>query len=226
MASRNRIIAPRFSAEQARKLIMESIDQESDYDDDTSSDFSEQETDSVILDQGTSECDDIGCIWSTAELSEAQESSTVDTEVQQSVENDTVMSLLENVDNELDLIASYMYVSKNGRELWMKTPYAATGRLANHNVLKVKPGPTAYARRNADTPVKALQLFFTREIQNMIIQRSNEEGARVFGEEWSDIATAEFGAYIGLISLFILYWGPFGRQATWVLARVATPSYG
>jgi hypothetical protein len=46
----------------------------------------------------------------------------------------------------------------------------------------------------------------------------------VFGEEWSDIATAEFGAYIGLLSLFILYWGPFGPQTTWVLARVATPS--
>jgi len=78
MASRNRIIAPRFSAEQARKLIMESIDPESDYDDDTSSDFSEQETDSVILDQGTSECDDIACIWSTAELSEAQQSNLTD----------------------------------------------------------------------------------------------------------------------------------------------------
>ena len=71
MASRSRIITPRFSAEQARKLIVESINPESDYDDnDTSSDFSEQETDTVIIDHGTSECDDIGCIWSTAELSE------------------------------------------------------------------------------------------------------------------------------------------------------------
>jgi hypothetical protein len=140
------------------------------------------------------------------------------------LKNDTVMCLLENVDDELDLIASYMYVSKSGRKVWMKTPYAATGRLANHNVLKVKPGPTAYARRNADTPMKALQLFFTRQSQNTIIQRSNEEGARAFGEEWSDIATAELGAYIGLLSLFILYWGPSGPQKTWVLARVAAPS--
>ena len=116
MASRSRIIAPRFSAEQARKLIMESIDLESDYDD-TSSDLSEQETDSVILDQGTSECDEIGCVWATAELFEGQESSTEDAEVQKSVEHDNVMSLLENVDDELDVIASYMYVSKSGREV-------------------------------------------------------------------------------------------------------------
>ena len=81
MASRNRINAARISAEQARKLIMESIDPESDYYDDTSSDFSEQETNSVLLDQGISECDDIGCILSTAELSEAQQSSTEDAEV-------------------------------------------------------------------------------------------------------------------------------------------------
>ena len=64
--------------------------------------------------------------------------------------------------------------------MWMKTPYAATGRLANHNVLKVKPGPTAYAGINTDTQMTALELFFTRHIQNTIMQRSNEEGARVY----------------------------------------------
>jgi hypothetical protein len=75
---------------------MELIDQESDYDDVTSSDFSEQETYWVTLDQGTSECDDIGCIWSTAELSEAQESSTEDAGVQQSVENEKFVHLIWN----------------------------------------------------------------------------------------------------------------------------------
>lgn len=40
MESRNRIIAPQFLAEQSRNLIMESVDSESDYEDDTSNDFS------------------------------------------------------------------------------------------------------------------------------------------------------------------------------------------
>jgi hypothetical protein len=135
MASRDRLATPRFLAEQTRKLIMELIDPESDYDDDTSSNFSEHETDRVILHHVTSECNDIGCIWSTVELSATQQTSTEDAQVQQSVEDDTVMFLLEHhVDYELDLIASFMYVFKSGREVWTKTPYATTGKLANHNV--------------------------------------------------------------------------------------------
>ena len=40
--------------------------------------------------------------------------------------------------------------------------FATTERIANHDVLKVQPESTAYATRNSDTPMKALELFFNR----------------------------------------------------------------
>ena len=68
--SENRIVALHFSAAQARKFMMKSIDPELEYDDDTTSDSSELGTDSGILYRGTSNQYDIWCIWSATELPE------------------------------------------------------------------------------------------------------------------------------------------------------------
>ena len=52
----------------------------------------------------------------------------------------------EESEDELVAIANNLYESKNGKEIWMKTPYAATGRQPTQNVMKEVPGPTTYAK--------------------------------------------------------------------------------
>jgi len=66
-----------------------------------------------------------------------------------------------SLDDELDLISTHLYESKNGKEVWLKTPYVSTGRQPSRNVMKQVPGPTGYARRNADTMISTLELHIT-----------------------------------------------------------------
>jgi hypothetical protein len=110
-----------------------------------------------------------------------------------------------NIDDELDLIATHLYESKNGKEVWLKTPYVSTGRQPSRNVMKQVPGPTAYARRNSDTMISTLELHITKHISRTILKMSNEEGARVFGDEWTPIGEDEFYRYMGLLYLAGVY---------------------
>lgn len=211
MATEKRLHLPRFTGEQARKIIFESLNHLSDSDDDDIPCSDDSETEYIPVPD-----DDVDANSDAEEQSpEGDVSGASDTE--QSLADDgasqdsddiagaqPLLDLSSNQD-EMDLIARHLLESKNGKEVWMKTPYVATGRQPSQNVMKQVPGPTAYARRNADTKISALELFITKHIARTIVKWSNEEGLRVFGDDWIPIDDDEFHAYLGLLYLAGVY---------------------
>lgn len=93
-----------------------------------------------------------------------------------------------------------IYKSKKGNEIWQKQCRVPC-KFAPQNVMKKAPGPTAYAVRNANSISETLRLFITRRISSTIMNMSNKEGQRVFGESWIHINDAELDAYFGLLYL-------------------------
>jgi hypothetical protein len=100
-----------------------------------------------------------------------------------------------------DDLEEFFYSSKNGTDMWLKEPVSVTGRHSQQNVLKQAPGPTAYASRRANSPQESLELFITTGISTLVVEMSNKEGVRVFGEDWKPINMNEFNAYLGLLYL-------------------------
>ena len=89
--------------------------------------------------------------------------------------------------------------------MWLEEPVSVTGRHGTQNVLKQAPGPTAYASRRANSPKESLELFITTAISTLVVDMSNKEGVRVFGEDWKPITMDEFNAFLGLLYLAGVY---------------------
>jgi hypothetical protein len=104
-----------------------------------------------------------------------------------------------------DELENYFYSSKNGDEMWLKESPVVTGRQSSQNVMKQAPGLTAFAARRTETIQDALDLFITPGICKTIIDMSNIEGKRVFGDAWQNITSVELNGYIGLLYLAGVY---------------------
>lgn len=94
------------------------------------------------------------------------------------------------------------YLSKNGEILWTSTPHTRTQRRARaEEVRRNAPGLTRYAWVRAEDIKSTFELFFPSPMQQKLLEMTNLEGQRVFGEDWSNIECNEIQAFIGLLIL-------------------------
>lgn len=90
--------------------------------------------------------------------------------------------------------ATQQFVSKNGIEVWQKQPFPAQRQHRRHDILRESREPT---RQSVDAgcgenPAAAFRVFFNRDVMNIILRSTNEEGRRVAGDEWEEITMDEF----------------------------------
>ncbi|CAM4571666.1 unnamed protein product [Leuciscus chuanchicus] len=98
------------------------------------------------------------------------------------------------------------YASKNGEIVWTAAgPTQTPGRAPAEHVMKMTPGPTRYACSRVDNIRSAFELFFPEETQKTLIDMTNLEGKRVYGESWKEVDWVDLQAYIGLLLLAGVY---------------------
>ena len=73
------------------------------------------------------------------------------------------------------------------------------GRAANHNILRMHPGPTPYASQgiNMDSPLSAFRVLFDEPMLRHVKECTEREGKRIQGEDWS-ISLQELEVFLGL----------------------------
>lgn len=91
-----------------------------------------------------------------------------------------------------------IWLSKNGEIEWSSCPRHEPRRAAN--VIRMQPGPTRMAVTRVQDIKSSFELFIPDSIQKIILDGTNLEGTRVFGERWKEIdqthLQADFGALI------------------------------
>ncbi|XP_047106979.1 piggyBac transposable element-derived protein 4-like [Schistocerca piceifrons] len=97
------------------------------------------------------------------------------------------------------------FLSKNGNIEWQLHPPAQHGRLPASNIIKSTPGVTRYAVSRISDVKCSFEAVFHTALQNEIIEMTNIEGQRVYGEQWTDIDGSVFHAYLGLLLLAGVY---------------------
>lgn len=95
--------------------------------------------------------------------------------------------------------------SKDGNINWKLEPYAQTHRHSSSNVIKTSQGPTRYATSQIKCIKSSFQAIFYSTIENKIIQATNIEGRRIYGDDWKEFDNITFQAYIGLLLLAGVY---------------------
>ncbi|XP_035772477.1 uncharacterized protein LOC102793740, partial [Neolamprologus brichardi] len=68
-----------------------------------------------------------------------------------------------------------------------------------------RPGPTQYAISRVDDLKSSFQLFLPESIEGIILEMTNLEGKRVFGDTWREIDLVDLQAYKGLLILAGVY---------------------
>ena len=97
------------------------------------------------------------------------------------------------------------FLSKNGKIAWSSASFDQHGRMAEQNVMKMTPGPTRYAVSHVHDIASAFHLFFTPAIKKIILEMTNLEGFRKYGDSWKRMDEVDLYAYIGLLILAGVY---------------------
>ncbi|CAJ1086606.1 piggyBac transposable element-derived protein 4-like [Xyrichtys novacula] len=97
------------------------------------------------------------------------------------------------------------FKSKNGDFLWASSPQDRSGGKRVENIIKMTPGPTQYATSRVDDIKSSFQLFLPESIEGIILDMTNLEGKRVFGDAWRELDLVDLQAYIGLLILAGVY---------------------
>ncbi|XP_060792618.1 piggyBac transposable element-derived protein 4-like [Neoarius graeffei] len=93
-----------------------------------------------------------------------------------------------------------IWMSKDGRIEWSSCSRNEAPCLAA-NVIKMIPGPTRLAVTHAQDIKSSFDLFMTYPIKKIILDCSNLEGSRVFGERWKGLDETDLDAYFGVLIL-------------------------
>ena len=92
----------------------------------------------------------------------------------------------------------WTYVGKEKTE-WDSRP-ANEGRVRAHNIIRGKLHTVKLPpRKKIDTPIDAIQLFFDKELLEIIIINTNIHGQNSEGDNWKNTDEEEIYAYIGLL---------------------------
>ncbi|XP_041791116.1 piggyBac transposable element-derived protein 4-like [Chelmon rostratus] len=66
-------------------------------------------------------------------------------------------------------------------------------------------GPTRYAISRADSIKSTFHLFMSEEIEEVVLQMTNTEGRRVYGDKWDEMDKTQLEGYLGLLILAGVY---------------------
>ncbi|XP_067088064.1 piggyBac transposable element-derived protein 4-like [Osmerus mordax] len=93
-----------------------------------------------------------------------------------------------------------IWMSKKYEIEWSSCPKNEPPRMAA-NVIRMQPGPTRMAVTHVQDTKSAFELFITDSIQKIILDSTNLEGRRVFGERWKEMDQTHLHAYFGVLIL-------------------------
>ena len=100
---------------------------------------------------------------------------------------------------------SKTFMSKNGEIQWSSSPNIRQTRMSAENIIKTVPGPTRMAVTRVTDIKSAFELVMPNSIQKIILEMTNLEGRRVFGEKWKELDKTHLDAYLGLLILAGVY---------------------
>ncbi|XP_060780363.1 piggyBac transposable element-derived protein 4-like [Neoarius graeffei] len=93
-----------------------------------------------------------------------------------------------------------VWLSKDGKIQWCSTSRPEPPRIAA-NVIQMAPGPTRLAVTYVSDIRSSFDMFMPPPIKNIILDCTNIEGRRVFGERWKDLDETDLDAYFGVLIL-------------------------
>ncbi|XP_048872236.1 piggyBac transposable element-derived protein 4-like [Brienomyrus brachyistius] len=98
-----------------------------------------------------------------------------------------------------------IFLSKNGTISWSRRRLESVcpGKLPRE--LKLMSGLTRMASSQAKDVISTFKLFIPHSIEKIIMESTNLEGRRRFGDQWVEMDSTEFNAYLGLLILIGLY---------------------
>eukprot|EP00066_Takifugu_rubripes_P029496 XP_011618762.1 PREDICTED: piggyBac transposable element-derived protein 4-like [Takifugu rubripes] len=91
-------------------------------------------------------------------------------------------------------------MSKNSEIEWSSRPRKEPPRKAA-NVIRMQPGATRMAVTHTQDIKSSFELFIPDSIQEIILDCTNLEGRRVFGERWKEMDQTQLHAYFGVLIL-------------------------
>lgn len=80
-------------------------------------------------------------------------------------------------------------------------PQDSGSRVRVEKIIKMTPGPTRYATSHGDDIKSSYQLFLPESIKGIILEMTNLQGKRVFGDTWREIDLVDLQAYVSLLIL-------------------------
>ncbi|XP_029600134.1 piggyBac transposable element-derived protein 4-like [Salmo trutta] len=98
-------------------------------------------------------------------------------------------------------------LSKNGKIKWSSAAYRGPDlpRAVRHPGPAVTPGPTAYAASRALDIESTFRLFVTPAIERIVVDMTNLQGVRKYGDGWRPMDSVDLRAYLGLLILAGVY---------------------
>lgn len=102
-------------------------------------------------------------------------------------------------------VALTTIISKDGNIIWNTVPGSYQGRVTSANVIKTVSGPTTYSKARVTDIKSTFSLLFPPGIIKVIIDMTNVEGKKVFGDKWENLDYLDIEAYFGLLLLAGVY---------------------
>ncbi|KAK5887851.1 hypothetical protein CesoFtcFv8_016412 [Champsocephalus esox] len=90
----------------------------------------------------------------------------------------------------------------NRQLTWSSLPYSSSSSSSSSSPSSSSPGgPTAHAAAHARDIESAFRLFVTPAIERVVLDMTNLEGARRYGDAWAGMDETDLRAYTGLLIL-------------------------
>ncbi|XP_034065557.1 piggyBac transposable element-derived protein 4-like [Gymnodraco acuticeps] len=106
---------------------------------------------------------------------------------------------------ETDIRPDATFMSKNCEIQWSSSPNGRQATLSAANIMKAVPGPTRMAVSRVTDIKSAFELVISNTVLKIVLDMTNLEGRRVYGEEWKELDEMHLHAYLGLLILAGVY---------------------
>ncbi|XP_062414083.1 piggyBac transposable element-derived protein 4-like isoform X2 [Pungitius pungitius] len=98
------------------------------------------------------------------------------------------------------------FPSKNGKLTWSSTAHGRRGATDEQSRPgPPTPGPTEEAASRATDIASTFRLFVTPAIEDIVLEMTNLEGRRRYGDDWKGMDRVDLRAYVGLLILAGVY---------------------
>ena len=90
---------------------------------------------------------------------------------------------------------------KDGNVLWSSIPPSDRWRMLCAERERNTQEPTTYVISHADSIKSTFELFMPEEIEKNVLEMTNKEGHRVYGDTWKKMDKVDLQGYLGLLIL-------------------------